>query len=89
MVRLASVNKALSGGKTASKIWVTVKPRAKKEEDSKTDDGEYIASVHAPPQQGKANKALIELLANYFSVPQSSVRIDQGQTGRKELIEVS
>ena len=72
----------------ASRIWVTVKPRAKKEEVRKTDDGEYIASVHAPPQQGKANKALIELLANYFSVPKSSVRIIMGQTGRKKLIEI-
>ncbi len=71
-----------------SKIWVAVKPRAKTEEVRKTDEGQYLASVHAPLQQGKANKALIELLANYFSVPKSSVRIDQGQTGRKELIEV-
>ena len=36
----------------ASKIWVTVKPRAKKEEVRKTDNGEYIASVHAPPTGG-------------------------------------
>ncbi len=72
----------------ASRIWVTVKPRAKKEEVRKTDEGQYIASVHAPPQEGKANKALIELLANYFSVPKSSVRIIRGQTSRKKLIEV-
>jgi len=72
----------------SSKIWVTVKPWAKKEEVRKTDDGQYIASVHAPPQQGKANKALIELLANYFSVPKTSVRIIRGQTGRKKLLEI-
>jgi len=72
----------------ASRIWVTVKPRAKKEEVRKTDDGQYMVSVHVPPQEGKANKALIELLANYFSVPKSSVRIIRGQTGRKKLIEI-
>ncbi len=72
----------------ASKIWVTVKPRAKTEEVSKTYEGEYIASVHAPPQQGKANKALIELLANYFSVPKTSVKIIRGQAGRRKLIEI-
>ncbi len=71
-----------------SRIWVTVKPRAKKEEVRKTDDGEYIASVHAPPQGGKANEALIELLANYFSVPKTSVKIIRGQTGRRKLIEI-
>jgi len=72
----------------ASIIMATVKPRAKTEEVSKTDEGQYLASVHAPPQEGKANKALIELLADYFSVPKSSVRIIRGQTGRKKLIEI-
>ena len=72
----------------SSKIWVTVKPRAKKEEVRKTGEGQYIASVHAPPQEGKANKALIELLANYFSVPKTSVKIIRGQTGRRKLIEI-
>ena len=72
----------------AARIWVTVKPRAKTEEVRKTDEGQYLASVHASPQKGKANEALIELLANYFSVPKSSVRIIRGQTGRKKLIEV-
>jgi uncharacterized protein (TIGR00251 family) len=72
----------------ASKIWVTVKPRAKTEEVRKTDEGQYLASVHAPPQKGKANEALIELLADYFSVPKSSVRIIRGQTARKKLIEI-
>ncbi len=71
-----------------SRIWVYVKPRAKTEEVRKPDEGQYLASVHAPPQKGKANEALIELLANYFSVSKSSVRIIRGQTGRKKLIEV-
>ena len=47
----------------AIRIWVTVEPRAKTEEVRKTDEGQYLASVHAPPQKGKANEALIELLA--------------------------
>ncbi len=72
----------------ASRIWVTVKPRAKTEEVRIIDEGQYLASVHAPPQKGKANKALIELLANYLSVPKTSVRIIRGQTGRRKLIEV-
>ena len=71
-----------------SRIWVTVKPRAMKEEVRKTDEGQYMVSVHAPPQEGKANKALIELLANYFSVPKTSVKIIRGETGRRKLIEV-
>ena len=72
----------------AVKIWVTVKPQSKKAEISNTADGGLIASVQAPARQGKANEALIELLASYFSTSKSSVRIIRGQTSRKKLIEI-
>ena len=70
------------------KIWVAVKPQAKEEGVKKISEGEYAASVQAPAREGKANQALIELLASYFSVPKSSVRIVRGQTGRRKLVEV-
>ncbi len=70
------------------KIWVTVKPRAKKEQLKREAAGEYLASVRAPAREGKANEALIELLADCFSVPKSSVRILRGQTSRKKLVEI-
>ncbi len=72
----------------ALKIWVTVKPRAKMEEFVKSPDGSFIASVRAPARQGKANEALIELLASYFSTSKSSVRIIRGATSRKKLIHI-
>lgn len=70
------------------RIWITVKPRAKRQELKKTAEGEYAASVRAPASEGKANEALIQLLAEYFSVPQSSVRILRGQAGRRKLVEI-
>ena len=72
----------------ALKIWVTVKPQAKKEEIVAVADGSFMASVQAPARQGKANEALIELLASYFSTSKSSVRIIRGATSRKKLIEI-
>ena len=70
------------------KIWVTVKPQAKKEEVKKIADGEYSVSVRAPPREGKANGAVIELLAGYFSVSKSFVKIIRGQTARRKLVEI-
>ncbi len=72
----------------ALKIWVTVKPQAKKEEIKTTEDGGIVASVQAPARQGKANEALIELLASYFSTSKSSVKIIRGAASRKKLIEI-
>jgi len=71
-----------------SKIWVTVKPQAKKSEVKKISVGEYAVAVTAPAREGKANEAVIELLAEYFSVPKSSIRIVRGQTGRRKLVQV-
>lgn len=39
------------------KIWVRVKPQAKREEMKMTADGELTASVCAPAREGKANEA--------------------------------
>ncbi len=72
----------------AFKIWVTVKPQTKKAEIRNTADGGLIASVQAQAHQGKANEALIQLLAGYFSTSKSSVRIIRGQTSRKKLVEI-
>jgi len=70
------------------KIWVTVKPQAKKEAVKKIAGGEYIVFVRAPAREGKANQALIEALADYFSVAKSSIRIVRGQSGRRKLVEI-
>jgi uncharacterized protein YggU (UPF0235/DUF167 family) len=48
---------------------------------------EYAVSVNASAREGKANEAVIELLADYFSVPISSIRIVRGEKARRKLIE--
>jgi uncharacterized protein len=69
-----------------SKLWITVKPQSKKSAVKKISEAEYAVSVNAPAREGKANEAVIELLARHFSVPKSSIRIIRGQTGRRKLI---
>ncbi len=72
----------------ARRIWATVKPHARREEVKAAGDGSYTISVRAVAREGKANEALIELLAGYFSVPKSSIKIVHGETGRKKLVEI-
>jgi uncharacterized protein (TIGR00251 family) len=72
----------------ARKIWVTVKPNARQTSVSKVSDTEYRVAVHAPAQDGKANQALIEALAEYLAIPKSAVRIARGHSSRKKLIEL-
>lgn len=46
------------------------------------------ARVAAPPEDGKANAALIELLARALAVKKSEVRIASGASSRLKTIEI-
>jgi uncharacterized protein (TIGR00251 family) len=44
--------------------------------------------VAAPPEDNKANKALIVLLSEHFELPKSAICIVRGHTSRLKLIEI-
>ncbi len=75
------------------RIQVKVKPSAKHSKlEIQTDvNGEsiWVAHVKAPPIDGRANEALIELLASHFSVKKQSVRVVTGQSARLKRIEIA
>jgi hypothetical protein len=71
------------------KFTVFVKPGSKKGplvQPSLT--GELLVYVIEPAVDGKANKALIKLLAKYFEVSDSQVQIVHGKTSRTKIIQV-
>jgi uncharacterized protein (TIGR00251 family) len=69
------------------KIQVKVKPNSRTEEISQEGDS-FIVSVKEPPREGKANLAVIKLLAGHFGVPKSQVRILSGFGSRSKVVEV-
>ena len=42
----------------------------------------------APPERGRANEALLDLLAGALGVSRSSLRVVAGQTGRAKVVEI-
>lgn len=70
------------------KISITLKPNARHEKVEKINNSEYHVAVNAPPLEGRANERLIEVLAKYFVVPKSSVRILSGLKSKKKLVEI-
>ena len=53
-------------------------------------DGEPVlkARVTAVPEKGKANKALIELVAKSLKIPKSSISVISGDTSRKKILRI-
>jgi len=69
------------------KIQVKVKPNSRIEELSREGDS-FIIKVKEPPKEGKANQAVIKLLAERFGVPRNKVRILSGFRSRNKVVEV-
>jgi uncharacterized protein (TIGR00251 family) len=69
------------------KIQVKVRPGSKTEEVGQDGDS-LVVKVKEPPREGRANQAVIKLLAAHFGVPQSQVKIISGFKSRSKVIEV-
>lgn len=70
-------------------IRLRVVPRA-----SRTGIGEVMGDMlkvrlQAPPVEGKANKALVKLLAKTLGVPARDIEITAGETGRNKQVLVA
>lgn len=70
------------------KISITVKANAKKNGVTVKDDGGLLVMVTAPPKEGKANRKVVEVLAEYFRISKSSIDIVSGSTSRHKIVEI-
>ena len=71
------------------RIHVRVTPRAKRASLDTQSDGTIVVKVTAPADDGRANAAVIEALAEHFGVPKRRVVIVQGLRSRRKLVEIS
>jgi len=69
-------------------LRLKVKPGARVDELIELDDGSWQARVKAPPVDGKANAAVVALVARHFGVPKASVKIKSGVSGRLKLVTI-
>ena len=67
-------------------LRLKVKPGSREEELSELEDGSWLARVKAPPVDGKANAAVIALLATHFGLRKAQVNIKSGASARMKLV---
>lgn len=70
------------------RISVRAKPGAHGSGVERIDDSNFVVSVKEPPVRGLANAAIVRLLAEYFHVPSTHVKIISGHTSRNKIIEI-
>jgi uncharacterized protein (TIGR00251 family) len=79
----------LHDSRSGAALAVRVIPRAKQNKIVEiSSDGTVKIRLTAPPVGGKANRALIELLAGVLDVPAARIEIIAGETGRNKLVSI-
>jgi uncharacterized protein (TIGR00251 family) len=69
-------------------LRVRVTPRSSRDEVVRWREGVLWVRVQAPPVGGRANRALVRLLAGVLDLPPSAVEVVRGQRGREKTVRV-
>ena len=70
------------------RIKVKVKPNSRSNKVSEMEKDYYEVKVSVPPEKGKANKKVIELLSKHFKIPKSKISIVSGELFKEKIIEI-
>ena len=76
----------ITGNDSELLFFVRVSPGARKVSLGGSHDGALKISVREPADKGKANIAVLKLLANSLGLPKSKLEIKAGQTSRRKRI---
>lgn len=70
-------------------VTTTLKPNSKhREEVVMGDDGSLTVFTKSPAVEGRANEAATRLLAKYYGVSKSRVRLVRGHTSKHKVFEI-
>lgn len=71
------------------RLRVRVHPGARRERVARRlADGAWRIEVHAAPEGGRANEALVKLLSEVLGVKRGGIRVMMGQSSRSKTIEI-
>ena len=68
---------------------VRVIPRAKQNSITVDDNGTIRVHTTTAPTDGRANDAVIRMLAEYWKTPRAQIRIIRGQTSHNTVVEIA
>ena len=69
-------------------IKVKVFPNSKKQEIIKKSEDSFDVKVKAKPIKGEANREVIKVLALYFKIPESKIKMIKGFKQKNKIFEI-
>lgn len=70
-------------------IKVKVFPASKEERIIKKKEDSFEVKVKEKPIRGEANKAVIDVLSNFFNIPKNKVKLVKGFKQRNKIFEIT
>lgn len=75
-------------GEFSTRLRLRVMPGARRTELVGRHGDAWKVRVSAPPENGRANDAVLNLLAERIGLPRRAVSIASGHSGRKKVVQV-
>ncbi|RKZ24829.1 DUF167 domain-containing protein [bacterium] len=69
-------------------IKVKVFPGSKKDSIEKKGIDSFEVQVKEKAKEGRANKAVIEILSDYFNIPKEKIRLIRGAKSHHKIFEI-
>ena len=69
-------------------LKLKVHPNSKENKILRKNEDSFEIFIRAKPIDGKANEACLNMLAEFFSVPRSRVRLIRGALSHNKLVEL-
>lgn len=76
----------ISGHELGATVAVRAQPNARKSALVGEHGGALKIAVSAPPEEGRANDAIIQVLHDWLGVKRSQIELVSGQTNRNKVI---
>lgn len=70
------------------RLWIKAVPGASRDQIVGALGERLKVRISAPPEDGRANKAICELIAKTLKIKVSLVTIESGQTSREKIVRI-
>lgn len=69
-------------------VQIAARPGSSRRGFVRIDPRGLVVALHSPPEKGRANAELIELLAEGLHLPRSTIAVIRGASGRRKTVRI-
>ncbi|MCM8775626.1 MAG: DUF167 domain-containing protein [Candidatus Omnitrophica bacterium] len=68
------------------KLFVSAKPKARENRVEQIDETHFRVWIKEPPDEGRANQAILTVLSEYLKVPKTHLSLLRGHKAKNKIV---